>query len=48
MTITLGCSNISNEMPPLSKGAQTETFADVGFYGGAVGRLMYVTLDYKF
>jgi iron complex outermembrane receptor protein len=48
MTITVGCSNIGNKMPPLSKGAQTQTNADVGFYGGAVGRLTYVNLDYKF
>jgi iron complex outermembrane receptor protein len=48
LTLRLGMNNVFNAMPPVALLAQTETNADVGFYGGAVGRELYVDATYKF
>jgi outer membrane receptor protein involved in Fe transport len=48
LTVRLGLNNVFNAMPPVALNAQTETNADVGYYGGAVGREVYVDLTYKF
>ena len=48
LSLRLGVNNAFNKMPPVALNAMTETNADVGYYGGAVGRLVYVDATYKF
>ncbi|MBS0632527.1 MAG: TonB-dependent receptor, partial [Verrucomicrobia bacterium] len=48
LKVTIGANNVFNKMPPLSPLAFSDTNADIGTYGGAVGRLLYVNASYKF
>ena len=48
LTLRVGLNNAFYAKPPVALNAQTETNADVGFYGGAVGRAVYVDATYKF
>ena len=47
-SVRLGINNVFNKYPPVALNAEPDTNADVGFYGGAVGREMYVDVGYKF
>jgi iron complex outermembrane receptor protein len=47
LKVTLGVTNVFNEMPPLAPNAFTDANADVGTYS-PVGRLFYVDVGYKF
>lgn len=47
LTVTLGVNNLFDEAPPAAAGTFTESNADIATYG-AVGRLLYVDLKYRF
>jgi hypothetical protein len=40
--------NAFNYMPPVAPYGLQESLADIGSYNGAVGRLWYADLEYKF
>jgi iron complex outermembrane receptor protein len=44
----LGVNNFANRVPPAAAGAFPDTRADVGAYGGAVGRMWYAEASYRF
>jgi iron complex outermembrane receptor protein len=48
LDVRVGVNNAFNRMPPLAKAAFPNTNADVGTYGGPIGRMYYVDLTYKF
>jgi iron complex outermembrane receptor protein len=48
LKVTVGVNNVANKMPPLAMNAFPDTNADVGTYGGAVGRMFYVNASLKF
>lgn len=48
LKITIGANNVFNKMPPLAPLSFSDTNADIGTYGGAVGRMLYVNASYKF
>ena len=48
LSISVGVSNAFNANPPLAKNANPNTYADDGYYGGAVGILTYTNISYKF
>ena len=48
MKLRLGVDNAFNRMPPVAPNAFSSTNADIGTYGGAVGRLWFVDADYQF
>jgi iron complex outermembrane receptor protein len=47
-TLRLGVNNVFNAYPPVALNAFSETHADLGTYGGAIGRMAYVDATYKF
>lgn len=47
LTVSLGATNLFNETPPSAAGTFTESNADIATYG-AVGRMLYVDLKYRF
>jgi iron complex outermembrane receptor protein len=47
LTIRAGVNDVFNKWAPVALHAETQTNADVGFYG-AIGREYYVDLTYKF
>jgi iron complex outermembrane receptor protein len=47
-SVRLGVDNAFNRMPPVAVNAFPGTNADVGSYGGAVGRLWFIDADYHF
>ena len=48
ITLTAGIDNAFNRNIPVSTNAFPDTYGDVGFYNGAVGRMYYFDCDYKF
>lgn len=48
MTVRVGVNNAFNYQPPVAPYDLQETLADIGTYGGAVGRIFYVDASYKF
>lgn len=48
LTIRVGCNNVFYAVPPLSLNANSETKADLGYYNGPVGPLLYTNVTYKF
>jgi iron complex outermembrane receptor protein len=47
VTIRVGFNNLFGAEPPVARNAETETTADIGYYG-AIGQLAYGDLTYKF
>lgn len=47
LTLRAGVNDVFNKWAPVALNAETETNADVGFYG-AIGREYYVDVTYKF
>jgi iron complex outermembrane receptor protein len=48
VTVTAGINNAFNRNIPFASGAFPDTYGDVGNYNGAIGRMYYVDLDYRF
>ena len=48
LNLRVGVDNAFNRMPPLAPNANPNTNADVGTYGGAIGRLWFVDAQYRF
>jgi iron complex outermembrane receptor protein len=48
LKMRVGVNNAFNEMPPVAPGAFPSTNADVGDYGGPIGRLYFVDATYRF
>lgn len=48
LTLTAGIDNAFNRNIPISTNAFPDTYGDVGFYNGAIGRMYYFDADYKF
>jgi len=48
LSIRVGVDNAFNYMPPVAPYGLQESLADIGSYNGAVGRLWYADLEYKF
>ncbi len=47
-SIQVGCNNVFDRNPPVALNAFTDTNADIGTYGGAIGRELYVDASIKF
>jgi iron complex outermembrane receptor protein len=48
LTVTAGVDNAFNRNIPIAANAFPNSYGDVGTYNGAIGRMYYVDLDYKF
>lgn len=48
LTIRVGVNNAFNYQPPVAPYSLLNTLADVGEYGGAIGRMFFVDASYKF
>jgi outer membrane receptor protein involved in Fe transport len=48
LSVTIGCNNIADRLPPLAINAFPNTNADLGTYDGAIGRMMYFNVKYRF
>lgn len=48
LTVRIGVDNAFNRQAPLAPDANSETYADIGYYGGAIGILTYTDVSLKF
>jgi len=48
LTWRVGIANAFNREPPLAKNANSNNYADDGYYGGTIGVLTYTDIQYKF
>ncbi len=48
LSVRAGVNNLFDYMPPVAPGATFETNSDIATYNGAVGRMLYAEVRYKF
>ena len=48
LTVRVGVNDLFNEYPPLTPSGQENTNVDLGTYDGAIGRMWFADMSYRF